>query len=415
MKLKAVDQSYYTRASRWFGGVAGIFVVFALAGCGFVPPTPNGPTGDVVDGNRDPAATSVLGKISGEPNDSFSQAIVAVFDDEGVAQLQGTVAEVGDLDVFLLGPLSAGFRVMVDADTTGSALDVSIGVFDDRQRLVYNNDDRGGSDARFLDSYIEWIVRHDGDSYCMVVTHSAFAGSGAFTGTYRIDVQITGGFDVPEPVIQALLLDFDGAVVDSPTLGLMTLGPFNAADISPFYEGRTETIKEAIRSVFEQNFERFNVAIWTTDDPPPDGTQFSAIYFGGFNPNAFGIAEKVDLYNVDFCDDAIIFTESFALRMFSSVPTAEEMGIAIGNVGSHEAGHLLGLNHVDDDRALMDDQSHADAFLEDQEFMEASLSSDIMAIGTQDAVLLLNEIVGPWPDEDSLRVAETAFLLGYRR
>jgi hypothetical protein len=71
------------------------------------------------------------------------------------------------------------------------------------------------------------------------------------------------------------------------------------------------------------------------------------------------------------------------------------MGMAIGNVACHEAGHLMGLNHVDDDWALMDDQSAADAFLEDQEFMEAPLSSDIMRIGTQDAVLLLTETVGP--------------------
>ena len=86
--------------------------------------------------------------------------------------------------------------------------------------------------------------------------------------------------------------------------------------------------------------------------------------------------------------------------MFSGTPTATELGIAIGNVGSHEAGHLLGLNHVDDDRALMDDQSPADAFIEDQEFMEAPLSSDIMPIGLQDAVLLLDEIVGPAPEPD---------------
>ena len=43
----------------------------------------------------------------------------------------------------------------------------------------------------------------------------------------------------------------------------------------------------------------------------------------------------------------------------------------------------------------MDDQSPADAFLEDQEFMEAPLSGDIMPIGFQDAPLLLEEIVGP--------------------
>ena len=56
--------------------------------------------------------------------------------------------------------------------------------------------------------------------------------------------------------------------------------------------------------------------------------------------------------------------------------------------------HLLGLNHTDDDLDLMDDASPTDAFIEDQEFMEAPLSPDIMSIGSQDGVLLLSEIVG---------------------
>ena len=419
MRLDAAVYSYCASAPRYVECLAALIVMSAITGCGtdpgFVPPPTNGPTTNVIDGNRDAPSTGMSGKTSGEPNGSFLQAIVAVFDEEGTARLQGTVADVGDLDVFLLGPLSPGDRLIVDADTTGSLLDISVGIFDAAERLVYNNDDRGGSSARFLDSYIEWVVRHGDDRYYLVATHSAFAGSGGYTGTYKIDVQASGGFAVPGPVGQALLLDFDGAVVDFPTLGLVTLDPFDAAPISPFYRGQTETIKEVIRAVFEQNFGPFNVDIWTTDDPPPSGTQFSTVYFGGFDAGAFGIAEDVDLYNVDFCDDAIIFTESFGPHLFSSVPTALELGIAIGNVGSHEAGHLLGLNHVDDDHALMDDQSAADAFIEDQEFMEAPLSSDIMSIGTQDAVLLLNEIVGLRPDDDPAQRMGSALFTSHRR
>jgi len=147
--------------------------------------------------------------------------------------------------------------------------------------------------------------------------------------------------------------------------------------------------------VFDQNYERFNVIILTTDDPPPPpGTVYSTIFFGGFDRSAFGLSEDVDLYDIDRCDDSIIFTESFTPSVFTGVPTATELGTAIGNVGAHEAGHLLGLNHTDDDLDLMDDQSPADAFLDDQEFKEAPLSTDIMPIGTQDGVLLLDEIVG---------------------
>jgi hypothetical protein len=103
----------------------------------------------------------------------------------------------------------------------------------------------------------------------------------------------------------------------------------------------------------------------------------------------------VDSYNIDACDDAIIFAESFSPDVFSFRLTAREMGIAIGNVASHEAGHLLGLNHVDDDLDLMDDRSLADAFLADQEFLDSDLSTDILPIGTQDSALLLFETLGP--------------------
>lgn len=365
-----------------------------VAGCG----TGLGSGSEVIDGNRDISATSPLGKTSGEPNDMFAQAVVAVFDDAGVARLQGTVADSGDLDVFLLGSLLPGDRVIVDTATTGSALDTSVAIFDGAGRLVYNNDDRGGTSSRFLDAYIDWIVRHAADRYYLVVTRSPFSGSLHLSGKYTVEVEVTMGLDVPEPVGQVLVLDFDGATIDTPGLGRLALEPLDAGAISPFYAGETELLKETIRMVFEQNFERFDVIIRTTDDPPlADGTLFSTVYFGGLDRDVFGIAERVDLYNADCCDDAIIFAETFGPRVFSTVPTTAELGIAIGNIGTHEAGHLLGLNHVDDDMALMDDESHADAFIEDQEFKQAPLSGDIMSIGVQDAVLLLDEIVGPVP------------------
>jgi len=134
----------------------------------------------------------------------------------------------------------------------------------------------------------------------------------------------------------------------------------------------------------------------SNDDPPrAQETVFTTMLFGGFRNGIFGIAEDVDLYDADRCDDGIIFTETFVLDFFSFVPTVEQMGIAIGNVAAHEAGHLLGLNHVDNDLDLMDDTSPADAFVEDQEFLDSPLSTDIMSIGTLDSVLLLNETVGP--------------------
>ncbi len=393
---------------RSMGRLVGMSLAFALggiAGCGTgvgvggggqrTPDDDSDPiTRDVVDGNQDPSVSSSFGKTSGEPNDSFVDAIAVVFDADGVALLQGMIATTGDLDVYRLGALLGGDRLTVDAETTGSVLDVSIAVFDGSQRLVYNNDDRGGMVSRFLDSYLQWTVRHEGNPYYLVVTNSPFAAMGQTTGSYEIEVTFEGGFDVPAPTAQTLILDFDGGRVNSPTLGNIVIEPFDASAISSVYRRQDDALQASIRATVEQNFARFNVTVVTSDDPPVDGDNCSTVFFGGFNPSAFGISESVDLYNVDFCDDAIIYTESFSPQVFTLLPTAEALGVAIGNVAAHEAGHLLGLNHVDDDWALMDDQSPADAFMEDQEFKEAPLSTDIMPIGTQDAVLLLDEIVG---------------------
>ncbi len=368
-------------------------VLLLTTGCPpVIPPVPDEPS-DFVDGNTDDSVTSPLGKTTGEPNDSFDFPIVAVFDSSGLAKLKGTVESQNDLDVYLLGDLEAGDRVIIDAFAAGSAtLDASIALFDDARKLVSENDDRTESN---LDSRIDVIIRHGGDPYYLVVTRSAFASSRKKSGAYTVDVQIIKGNTVPPPVGQILLLDFDGGPVDSPVLGRMTLPPFDARDIDPIYAGQTDVIKGTIREVMEQNYERFDVTILTTDDPLPGaGEKFTTIFFGGFNDAAFGIAENVDLYNADRCDDAIIFTESFTPTVFSFDPTAAEMGLAIGNVAAHEAGHVLGLNHVDDDLDLMDDRSAADAFLFDQEFKNSPLSSDIMPIGTQDSEMLLEEIVG---------------------
>jgi hypothetical protein len=331
-----------------------------------------------------------------EPNDSFASATAVEFSAGRSARIMGTVERRGDLDVFTLGALAPGDRLRLDASTPDSTLDVALAVFDTQQRLVYENDDRGGEQASLLDSYIDFIIRHAGNPYYVVVSHSAFAASGTVTGSYRINMSIESGFDVPQPVGQTLLLDFNGGSVDSPTLGQTTIDPFSGRAISPIYRSDTTLLKELIRATVEQNFERFNVTVLTTDQPlPSNDEEYSTIFLGGYNNRAFGIAEQIDLYNTDFCDDAIVYSESFSPPVFTNVPSVELLAEAIGNIVAHEAGHLLGLNHVDDELAIMDGASPADTFLLDQEFREAPLSSDIVRIGMQDAVMLLNEAVGP--------------------
>ncbi|MGB0716335.1 MAG: matrixin family metalloprotease [Phycisphaerae bacterium] len=348
----------------------------------------------IVDGNQDTTLTSDQGKTSGEPNGDFANAVFAVFDSNGSAKLQGVVAATGDLDVFNLGALARGTRIRIDTDTTAlqSNLDVSIALYDAEFRLVNNNDDRLISD---LDALVDWIVYNDSSTYYLVVSHSAFAARNTFTGSYLADIQLTTGVTVPEPTPQTILLNFDGGLVESESLGTQQIAPFDASAISLQYDGQDQLMKDAIVASVRENFEGFNIEIITSDDPRPGaGTAVSEVFLGGFSETTFGIAESVDLYNLNRCDDGIIYTESFSPFQFGFVPSAEALAIAIGNVTAHEAGHLLGLNHVDDDNALMDDVSPAAALLDDQEFMEAPVSDDIIPIGFQDAVFLLSDIVG---------------------
>jgi len=375
------DRRFRARGPIVRAGVVGVFgiVSLLLAGC---PMTPG---------------STAINEDVAEPNDTFPRAVEVSFDESGKVALAGSIGSRGDIDVFRLGALEAGTMITVDAATTTSALDITVAVFDADENLVYANDDRGGSLNRALDSYVLWTTRHASDPYYLVVAASAFAASGQMTGSYTIDVETVPDMGVPPPAGQTILLDFSGAMVDSPVLGTFQLDPFDAAKISADYAGQTDRMKQLIADAVRQNFERFDVTIYTTDDNVTlDPSTTSTVYLGGYDAQVFGLADDVDEYNADPSDDAIIYTESFNPdQVFTFTPTVEEMAVAIGNIAAHEAGHLLGLFHVSDDLALMDATSPADAFIEDQEFKRAPLSGDVVDIGSQDAAALLYEIVGP--------------------
>ena len=332
-------------------------------------------------------------RLAGEPNDTFLEAVAVEFDSDGSANLQGSVEKYGDLDVYDLGAMAAGDRIVVDLDGLTEEFDASIAVFDDNAALIADNDDED-YDAQNLDSLIDEIVRHDGDPYYLVVGHSAFAAPGWEVGNYVVSVIVERDQAVPAPSGQILFLDFAGGPVESDRLLTNNVPAFDAGAIDSAYEGQDELIKDAILATVNENFEGFDVRIITDPDAVPAGQEYSTVMLGGYSNLAFGIAETVDHYNSDHGDRAVIFAETFSPDKFTSTPTAEELGLAIGNIVAHEAGHLLGLNHVNNPMALMDGVSPADTFVSDQDFMLATLSDDILPIGNQDAPLLLSESIG---------------------
>lgn len=356
-----------------------LLILPVVAGC----PVGGGPMGGTVTD-------------SNEPNGTFASATPLTINASGTVTIQGTVNEVGDLDVFLIGSVDAGTMLTADASTPGSSLDVAVSFFDADENLLFANDDRGGA-SRPLDAFALWTTRHPSDAYYIVVGASALAAPTMRTGSYTVELNVAPDIGVPPPVAQTLLLDFSGSLIDSPTIGTFQVAVFDAGVISSVYAGQTETMKAEIVAAVEENFAGLNVTVVTSDDAgalPP--ASVSTVFIGGFSNSVFGIAEGVDVYNFDRCDDAVIFSESFDPDVvFSFTPTVAEMGLAIGNIVSHEAGHLLGLFHVSDDTALMDDASPADAFVSDQDFKRAPLSGDVVDLGSQDALALLLEIVGP--------------------
>src|SRR5262245_61605730 len=98
------------------------FQLFGWAGCTSVGGN-NGnsslPT-NPIDGNQDTEAQTLRGLRSGEPNGDFDRALEAIVNDDR-AELQGTVIAAGDIDVFALGPMSAGDRLIINASTPNSS------------------------------------------------------------------------------------------------------------------------------------------------------------------------------------------------------------------------------------------------------------------------------------------------------
>ena len=332
-------------------------------------------------------ATALSGGV-----DFGSAAALAIADGEPL-EFSGRV-DSGTPDVFDLGPVSPGDRVVVQvAAASGSTLDPVIAIFDDAETLFSISDDID-TDAGNFNSAIDDVVKEGSSRFFLAVTKFFLDSSG---GAYIASVRIERGGSIPTPAVQTLLLNFAGGAATINNEGTFNLDPFDAGDIDPAYAGETAIVKQAIVDTMNENFAAFGAVIVTTDENPSlaPGT-FSTIHFGAFSSTKFGVADDVDVGNLDRCDDGIIFTVGFD-NPFASRPSATGIGVAIGNVAAHEAGHLLGLNHVSDITALMDNTGTASTLLADQDFKTAPLSPSVFPIGMQDAPALLNRVIPPTP------------------
>ncbi len=323
-----------------------------------------------------------------DPGSSFATAKLITLATDGTLTFSGTI--VGSaVDYYDLGPVSAGDRVIVTVEpAAGSALDPTTALFDSAEELFANNDDADLAAGRYGSAIDDYVAKAS-DSLFLAIT-KFFTDTEA--GAYDVTVRIERGVGAPTPAVQVLLLNFAGGSATITGEGTLALDPFDAADVDAAYAGDTAAIKARIVEVVRENFEDTGVQIVTSDDPAPAAGTFSSIHFGAFSPTKFGVADGVDHGNKDCCDDGIVFTNGFD-NPFGTRPSTNGIGTAIGNVAAHEAGHLLGLNHVADVTALMDNTGTASTLLADQDFKTAPLSPSVFPVGNQNAAALLQRVV----------------------
>ena len=144
------------------------------------------------------------------------------------------------------------------------------------------------------------------------------------------------------------------------------------------------------------DYEGLNVYFHSSRDGPPPDEAYSTLHFGQYDRDLLGVAENIDEYNLDVSQAAIIFTDTFAAFAVLN-PSVEEIAQALANVASHETGHLLGLYHCTDTRAVMDVTASLRQMLGDQSFARAPLQDEYFPVGYQDAVQMLIENVGGDP------------------
>lgn len=335
-----------------------------------------------------------------EENNTLATATAVTFDDLGRARLVGEIPSQRqgiDVDYYNLGPMQAGDRITLEVVTPEEDLKTVAAVFDADGKL-FEIRMAETTDAGIVDPRFDQVIRHDSTSYYLVLSRASRGG--LIGGPYEVRVVIQRGGVVPTPQRQVVWLNFDGGSVTLPEQGTINLGPFDPADIDPIYAGQNATVREWIVRTVRQDYARYAVTVLSSDETaaPTDGP-YSTVYFGGYDPRSLGKAiSGTDFYNADPSDVAVVFTGRFTEDLFTVQPDARGLGTAIGNVASHEIGHLLGLSHVHSATDLMNGYDAPDNLLGDQRFKDSLLSLSIFPVNDlligQDGHLLLTETVG---------------------
>ncbi|MHC5108538.1 MAG: matrixin family metalloprotease [Planctomycetota bacterium] len=303
--------------------------------------------------------------------------------------IRGEIGNANDVDVYDLGPMTRGSRIVVDL-TADDTLDAALALFDENGASLLVNDHRNAFQGR-KEPFIDVVLRRDSERcYLAISATPQYAAEGEYAVLARKELFQP----IPDARPEDVLLVFNGgqnvrigsrAPVDVPV--------FLAGEIDPRYEGHTARIMARVTKLVRDDYAEHDVQIFSTSE----GTQWDGfmtqIFFGTYDPGLLGVAEGVDEFNSTLSQKAIIFTDTFAA--FSPIdPTVDEISQALANVTSHEIGHLLGLVHSRDSLGIMDVTASLNQLLQDQFFRMSRLYDDVFPVGYQNAGQSLLDAVG---------------------
>ncbi len=299
--------------------------------------------------------------------------------------LAGRVERAGDYDLFDIGPVGTGDVWQIGAADLLPQTAVVVALFDQDYNLLQR---------AFLNGNVtlNHMIRYETGNLIVGV----MAPPGA-RGDYRLALRQGATQSPPAPQPALVWLNFSGATgLRVNSRSGQSFGPFDAAQLGPAYAGMTAHVKAAILEAVRADYAEYNVTILSSDEAPAPEAPHSTIHFGGYDPGLLGLADSVDEYNATPSQNAVIYVQTF--EGFSVMRlSAEEMGLMIANVTSHELGHLLGLYHTSQPDDVMDTTGSAWDLASNQAFRRASLESSVFATGWSDSPRRLEATVGRNP------------------